>query len=361
MRAGSLTLGRAIELLARRGDTGNAVDGGAGNGSTALEMIGVLTEGRRVIAYEPFPGNHRFWEGLNPRLELRPTALGAEPGKMTLSVPAIVDHESPWGQRGLEGYSSAGHLVDDAPAGPNDVTVEVVVGDDDLADSHPVGVVKLDLQGGERSAIAGLTKLLADEVQLAWVELFPAATPVSVVGDLQRLGFVVFDTEYLLRGSPTLGALRTFVPTFVDGRLSSGTKFWKGVPRHPWTSFQSELEHVLATLPVIQTDLLCVRAELADDVVKAFDDAETALLVAASPIERATAERERDTVLQMKSDALAERDAAVAERDAAVAQRNAAVVERDVAVRRCSAILNSRSWRWTSSVRAVRRKLRVRA
>ena len=148
LRAGDISLSEAIEFLASHGDTGNAIDGGAGSGSTAQQILAHLTPGRKVIAYEPFPGNHRFWGEHDQRVELRTAAIGSSAGVMTLAVSAVVPGDSEWGRRGLEGYSSAGRLVTRPPSGPHDTIVEVVVADNDVADQHPIGVVKLDLQGG---------------------------------------------------------------------------------------------------------------------------------------------------------------------------------------------------------------------
>ena len=39
------------------------IDGGAGSGLTAAEMLAHATTDAIVYAFEPFPGNHRFFDG----------------------------------------------------------------------------------------------------------------------------------------------------------------------------------------------------------------------------------------------------------------------------------------------------------
>jgi FkbM family methyltransferase len=148
-RAGAISLGECVARLGKVRDTGNAVDGGAGSGTTAREMIKALSPGRRVIAYEPFPGNHQFWRDLDPRIEFRKSALGSLNGEMTLRVDSAVSSDSAWGARGMAGYSSLGFLTESEPKGPLDCRVNVVCGDDDLVQDLPIGVTKLDLQGGK--------------------------------------------------------------------------------------------------------------------------------------------------------------------------------------------------------------------
>jgi FkbM family methyltransferase len=74
----------------------------------------------------------------------------------------------------------------------------------------------------------------------------------------------------------------------------------------------------------------------------------------AAAVERNVAAAERDAAAAERGVAVAERDAAVAERDAAAADRDAAAAERDAAVAERNALLQSRSWRITKPLRALR-------
>jgi len=56
----------------------SALDGGAGSGATAKSMLRYLSGD--VYAFEPFPGNHRFFADADPRIHLIPRALADGPG-----------------------------------------------------------------------------------------------------------------------------------------------------------------------------------------------------------------------------------------------------------------------------------------
>ena len=247
-------------MLARRGDTGNAVDGGAGHGSVSREIAKYLSPGRRVFAYEPFPGNNRLWQAPNS-VELRRRALGSEQGVMTLAVSSTVALNSEWGRRGLAGYSSSGRLTKGEPDGPNDVQVSVVAGDVDLARDQPIGVVKLDLQGGEAAAIEGLRSTLKSSVHLCWVEFLPRYSEYSLIDRLASFGFEIFDTEYVFKGDPSEAACQSFNVVRTSKVSSSGTRRWRGVPSREWIDFESQFEEARAKFGLLQTDLLCVREE----------------------------------------------------------------------------------------------------
>ena len=262
-RAGSFSLGYGIEMLASRGDTGNAVGGGAGYGSVSSEIAKCLSPGRRVIAYEPFPGNHRLWRAPKT-VELRRRALGSEQGVMTLAVSSTVASDSAWGRRGLAGYSSSGRLTKGEPDGPNDVEVSVVAGDVDLARDQPIGVVKLDLQGGEAAAIEGLSSTLKSSVLLCWVEFLPRYSDYSLIDRLASFGFEVFDTEYVFKGDPSEAACQSFSVVRTSKVSSSGARRWRGIPSKEWVDYESQFEEARTKFGLLQTDLLCVRGEFAN-------------------------------------------------------------------------------------------------
>ena len=143
----------------------NAIDGGAGAGHTAKQMLPHLDG--MVFAFEPFPGNHRFFEGCDPRIVLIRKALADANGSMPFRVGSVVSADSEWGRKGMEGYSSVGMLVEEPQ--PDDLTVEAVRGDEAIPTGTRIDFVKLDLQGGELDALKGMTGLLP-EIPLLWVE-----------------------------------------------------------------------------------------------------------------------------------------------------------------------------------------------
>ena len=133
------------------GELGNMIDGGAGSGSTAMAMYNIGRIGNpqtKVYAYEPFVGNHKFFDGCPDNIILRKVALGDSPSEMTLAVSAVVSPDTEWGRRGMAGYSSGGALTENSPSGPYDTVVRVVRADDDIPEKEKIGFVKLDLQGG---------------------------------------------------------------------------------------------------------------------------------------------------------------------------------------------------------------------
>src|SRR5688572_17318635 len=118
----------------------SSIDGGAGAGYTATQIIG-NTSGA-VYAFEPFPGNHRFFGKLDPRIKLIPKALYHENSRMSFRVSSVVSAESEWGRRGMTGYSSLGYLVNERK--DDDLQVECVRADKVI--KEPIDFVKLDLQ-----------------------------------------------------------------------------------------------------------------------------------------------------------------------------------------------------------------------
>lgn len=250
---------------------GDAVDGGAGMGTTAAE-IAASVDAAAIYAYEPFPGNHRFFDGKLPaNIRLIKKALGKATGQMTLAVPSVVKAESKWGQLGRAGYSSAGHLTATEAAGEHDVQVDVVRADEDLpGGGKNVGFVKLDLQGGERDAINGMSGFLPD-VKLMWVEFMygPDHDPREIAVALAAHDFVLFDTQYLFRGAPTAATLEHF-ELASTGNLSSGTPIWYGTKREPWTDFFAQSKEYATSLRLVQTDLCCVNRAFMDDFLAAL-------------------------------------------------------------------------------------------
>jgi uncharacterized NAD(P)/FAD-binding protein YdhS len=89
-------------------DLHSCLDGGAGSGSTAKSMLRHLTDQSSIYAFEPFPGNHRFFVDCDPRIKLIPSALAEISKKMNFYVSSLVTEDSVWGERGMAGYSSVG-------------------------------------------------------------------------------------------------------------------------------------------------------------------------------------------------------------------------------------------------------------
>lgn len=238
------------------GNRFDAIDGGAGSGSTARQIIRYLAPGQRVHAFEPFPGNHRFFKPEETNILLHPYAMAATPCEMTFRIPSVVQEDSEWGRAGMAGYSSVGYLTSATPESDKDLVVQCVAVDDVVGDSSNIGFVKLDLQGGELGALQGMQRILPN-VRLMWVEF---TFQPGLVQFLSEHGFTIYDTEYLMQGEPTSEAMRLFDVTNPRVPLSTGVNAWFGFRRLPWLNYENDFKAARRDLGLIQTDLVCVNA-----------------------------------------------------------------------------------------------------
>jgi len=263
---------RLLEAYSEAGvDLGCAIDGGAGSGTTANQMLEHLPADAVIYAYEPFPGNHRFFEGCSQQIKLMKRALADKSSEMTLAVSAVVPDDSDWGKRGLTGYSSAGHLVQGSPTHEHDTVVESVRADEDIPPTARIGFVKLDLQGGELNALKGMSDFLRADVVFMWIEyMFSAGTaPRDLHAHLVQNDFLLFDTEYLFRGTPSDEA-KDYFEVSRTGELSNGAAVWYGFKRLPWNDFFAESARFAEDFSLIQTDLCCINRKYLDDFLSAL-------------------------------------------------------------------------------------------
>lgn len=236
----------------------NAIDGGAGSGGTGRRILRRMNG--EVYAYEPFPGNHRFFDDLNPRIRLVPKALAAEAGSQSFQVARVVQSDSAWGRRGKAGYSSAGKLVGEG----GNYTVECVRADDDI--SAPIDFVKLDLQGGELNALRGMPRIL-DEMCFLWMEYIGGEGLFEWV---QAQGFALFDTPYLFWGELDKGTLQHFELAGEPTTASNDRTVWEGFRREPWDDYEREFQRHRKEYGLVQTDLVCVKESRLDEFNKAL-------------------------------------------------------------------------------------------
>src|SRR5690606_38018073 len=140
------------------GSLGDIIDGGAGAGLKSKAMLAEMPPGTIYHAFEPFPGNHRFFQNLDEHIRLIPKALAEQRKPSAFRGSSRVQADSHWGQQNMEGYSSVGRLVDKDVPGAFEVSC--VRADEEIAEISRVGTVKLDLQGGELNALQGMTRFL---------------------------------------------------------------------------------------------------------------------------------------------------------------------------------------------------------
>lgn len=206
----------AYELIGRsRFDL--MVDVGAASGETAQRMLAEKPTGR-VVAFEPFPGNHPYIEAVverEDRITLIKKAVANHNRDVSFYVPSIVKSGAgKWAA--MDGYSSTGHIVGQAdPRSADSIKVPTCQLDDEL--SGGVAFLKIDVQGQEFAVLDGARRLFDDGVDVALVEY---------TGDRRVMEFFldrdyeVFDTNYF---STNPAAFRDG-GWVVDGarRLSSG-------------------------------------------------------------------------------------------------------------------------------------------
>ncbi len=240
----------------------NAIDGGAGSGSTARQMLKLLAQGSTVYAFEPFSGNHKFFPTDEPNIVLISNALADKNTRMQFFVPAVVTEDSAWGKRGFVGYSSGGRLVQKG----GNMEVDCVRGDDAAPDPDDNDFIKLDLQGGELNALRGMPKLLKN-IKFMWIEFMGQSDLVQFLYDLK---FLIFDTEYLFMGHPTDEAKSLFDISRENVILSNNKTAWFGFKKKAWSHYAQEIEQYKKSLGLVQTDLVCINRLHVDRFLKAL-------------------------------------------------------------------------------------------
>jgi FkbM family methyltransferase len=177
--------------------SGTAYDLGANVGYMSLLFAKTLGPAGRVFSFEPLPGNvARLRQAialndLESRITLVPAAVGAATGTARFRVHAS----------GSMGRLDSGAGRDDGFVG--DIPVDVVRLDDFvLAPDHPApDVVKIDLEGGEGLALAGMERLLRQARPRLLIEVHgpQAAAEVS-----RRLAAAGYRLHRMQAGYPSL-------------------------------------------------------------------------------------------------------------------------------------------------------------
>ena len=249
------------------GGTNNfdAIDGGAGTGSTSRVMRKFMSQGTNVYAFEPFPGNHRFFNAKENGIQLIRKALADDEKVMTFRVASVVTEDSVWGKKGMAGYSSVGYLVPNGTATGQDLQVECVCADNVIPAASNIGFVKLDIQGGELSALRGMTRIL-EAAKLLWIEFTGQA---GLLDFLIEHDYIVFDTEYFMMGQPTAESQLIFDVSKIDVVLSTNKLAWFGFRKRAWKNFELEFAKAKKEMSMVQTDLLCVNKRYIDEFIAA--------------------------------------------------------------------------------------------
>jgi FkbM family methyltransferase len=206
---------------------GLMLDVGAAAGTASARML-EFSPKSRVVAFEPFPGNHPFIDkklGADARVVIVKQAVSNNNDPASFFVESTITHGTgKWA--GMEGYSSGGMII--APSDPRAqkaITVPTCRLDDTV--SEPVRFLKIDVQGGEGRVLDGARKLFDDHgVELVLAEF---QGDKRVLRFLAKRGYAIFDSKYLSSRS-------SFDP--VDwhivgkGKLSSGKTVHTATPKH---------------------------------------------------------------------------------------------------------------------------------
>ena len=245
---------------------GDVIDGGAGRGNIASKVVGMLPEGAICYAFEPFPGNHRFFEEAAPGVQLVPKALAAEDAKGQFYVPQVVEEDSEWGRKGLTGYSSVGFLSQTSGKSGAYLDVDCVRAETEIPSDRRIGAVKLDLQGGELDALKGMARLLP-EICFMWVEY---TGQNGLLEYIESNNFMVFDTEYFFDGDVNEKALDDFEVSRPNFVLSTDQPAWFAYKKTPWRDYPKAFKQYQKRFRLVQTDLACINKRYLDEFIEAL-------------------------------------------------------------------------------------------
>jgi FkbM family methyltransferase len=245
-------------------EPGLCLDVGAAIGRATRRILNT-SPASRVIAFEPFAGNHRHFAnnvGDDPRVTLRHVAVANRRGREPFAVPKIMDAGGEGWAKGLIGYSSLGYLS----SSHSGVTVDVVRLDDEVTEH--IRFLKIDVQGGELRVLKGATRLMREAaIDLILIE-FNGSLPV--LRTLRDHGYVVFDGAYMAwtTGRYFRNWFRArpdhVIPdweTVLEGPSSMGAKIgftWPPVPSRRYGPYCAWFWANRVLRSGLQTDLLCV-------------------------------------------------------------------------------------------------------
>lgn len=242
----------------------SAIDGGAGWGGTSKSIADEIDVNGKVYAFEPFPGNHQFFEGVTSKVILIKKALSNKNKISKLYIPSTIDANSEWAEGKMTGYSSVGFISEGIVASlkrfiksflkkGDYINVQAICADDEIGLSKNIDFIKLDLQGGELNALKGMKKII-EQSKILWIEF---TGDMKVYEYLINNGYSVFDAEYLFSGELCENSKKYFEFSRFS-ELSTGEKVWWGFRKNPYDNISKEFKYYQNELGMIQTDLLCI-------------------------------------------------------------------------------------------------------
>tara|TARA_B100000242_G_C43031956_1_gene480869 strand:+ start:893 stop:1801 length:909 start_codon:yes stop_codon:yes gene_type:complete len=199
-------------IKAKIGPLNISIDGGAGSGETAKNICKYTNPNGLIYAFEPFPGNHRFFSDLDPRIKLVNKALYNNNIVKEFTIPSVVSKQDKWAEKGLLGYSSLGYIESNlikkflrrvkvkiknflrskSPINPQTFLVDCIKLDTFLKEEY-IDFIKLDLQGGEYHALQGMREYIS-RTKFLWIEY---SGDYRILKFLKKNNFSLFDTNYM--------------------------------------------------------------------------------------------------------------------------------------------------------------------
>lgn len=212
-----------------------------------------------VYAFEPFAGNHGFFEreiGPDNRVRLIKKAASDRQGFASFHVASTVQGSEP-GWEGMAGYSSAGRVVSGAvPSKGMNLSVQTCRVDDEVAEN--VRLCKIDVQGHEYAALRGMEETIVKYgVDVIVVEF---SGDVDTIEFLIRHNYRIYDHRYILicsKGDPMLSEW-TELETV---KLSTGRRAYHAWPTNAPRSaadYCNWMQQQTSKIGGVFTDLVCV-------------------------------------------------------------------------------------------------------
>lgn len=237
-------------------EPGLMIDAGAASGYTSSMMIR-MSPGSTVLAFEPFPGNHAFFEAHiegDRRVTLDKRAVSDAAGRTSFIVPATVTGAEP-GWEKMKGYSSLGML-----GSPRRDMMSIEVETcrlDEVVSSH-VRFLKIDTQGAELKVLRGCSRLFARKmIDIMHVEFDGRE---DVMAEIIAAGFTIMDTECIVVNEP--GAQLDEWNVVRNSTLSTGKTVAVAWPRNHISDprqYCRFLRTQRRKVGLVWTDLLCIR------------------------------------------------------------------------------------------------------
>ena len=169
------------------------LDIGANAGVYSI-LLAVAGIGAEIIAFEPDPGNRARLKaniaanGLDYRIQVVPDAVGDKAGEVTLMEAGVHNRGESW-------IAHPDKPPEEAPGVATHVVKQIRF-DDEFAITGKTILVKMDVEGSEFHALAGMERTLRDNQCYLQVELYS-----DRFGELKalfaRLGYRFLKTNYI--------------------------------------------------------------------------------------------------------------------------------------------------------------------